>query len=116
MVGFGGKFATQMVPEWRKKYVRYGHLATLMDKLPTIDGDSPSGSFDAETDGHCERNAVEKGHRKACNGEHPVKLIEMKNDKAHDGRSIIIPAHCQNTIKAKKRFKMLSTIIKSGYE
>jgi len=32
------------------------------------------------------------------------------------GQSIIIPAHARNTIKANVRFKMISTIIKSGYE
>ena len=32
------------------------------------------------------------------------------------GQSIIIPAHSRNTIKANERFKMISTIIKSGYE
>lgn len=32
------------------------------------------------------------------------------------GESIIIPAHCRSTIKANVRFKMLSTLIKSGYE
>ncbi len=32
------------------------------------------------------------------------------------GESIIIPAHSRNTIKANERFKMISTIIKSGYE
>jgi len=32
------------------------------------------------------------------------------------GQSIIIPAHSRNSIKANVRFKMLSTIIKSGYE
>jgi quercetin dioxygenase-like cupin family protein len=32
------------------------------------------------------------------------------------GQSIIIPAHKKNTIKANERFKMISTIIKSGYE
>lgn len=32
------------------------------------------------------------------------------------GESIIIPAHNRNTIKANERFKMISTIIKSGYE
>ncbi|HEX5169492.1 MAG TPA: cupin domain-containing protein [Cyclobacteriaceae bacterium] len=32
------------------------------------------------------------------------------------GQSIIIPAHTRNTIKANVRFKMISTIIKSGYE
>jgi len=32
------------------------------------------------------------------------------------GQSIIIPAHTRNTIKANVRFKMISTIIKSGYD
>jgi quercetin dioxygenase-like cupin family protein len=32
------------------------------------------------------------------------------------GQSIIIPAHTPNTVKANERFKMISTIIKSGYE
>jgi quercetin dioxygenase-like cupin family protein len=32
------------------------------------------------------------------------------------GQSMIIPAHKSNIIKANGRFKMISTIIKSGYE
>lgn len=32
------------------------------------------------------------------------------------GSSMIIPAHVRNSIKANDRFKMLSTVIKSGYE
>ena len=32
------------------------------------------------------------------------------------GQSIIIPAHTPNVLKANERFKMISTIIKSGYE
>ncbi len=32
------------------------------------------------------------------------------------GESIIIPAHSPHEIKANERFKMLSTVIKSGYE
>lgn len=32
------------------------------------------------------------------------------------GNAIIIPSHARNSIKAKDRFKMLSTVIKSGYE
>lgn len=32
------------------------------------------------------------------------------------GQSIIIPAHTANSFKANNRFKMISTIIKSGYE
>ena len=53
-----------------------------------------------------------------------IQIIEGRaeiliNDNSHTletGQSIIIPAHSRNTIKANERFKMISTIIKSGYE
>jgi len=53
-----------------------------------------------------------------------VQVIEgsaeiLINDSANmleAGQAIIIPAHSRNTLKAKTRFKMLSTFIKSGYE
>jgi quercetin dioxygenase-like cupin family protein len=32
------------------------------------------------------------------------------------GQSIVIPAHASHIVKANERFKMISTIIKSGYE
>lgn len=32
------------------------------------------------------------------------------------GQSIVIPAHTANIVKANERFKMILTIIKSGYE
>ena len=32
------------------------------------------------------------------------------------GQSIVIPAHSQNEVKANERFKMILTVIKSGYE
>lgn len=43
-------------------------------------------------------------------------LIDDKSNQLNTGDSIIIPAHTKNTIKANVRFKMISTIIKSGYE
>lgn len=43
-------------------------------------------------------------------------VIEGVSNVLETGQSIIIPAHSRNTIKANVRFKMLSTIIKSGYE
>lgn len=45
-----------------------------------------------------------------------VVSIDGNAHKLSVGESIIIPAHARNTIKAKVRFKMISTIIKSGYE
>jgi len=43
-------------------------------------------------------------------------IIYGKSNMLDTGQSIIIPAHASNSIKANVRFKMLSTIIKSGYE
>jgi quercetin dioxygenase-like cupin family protein len=43
-------------------------------------------------------------------------IIDGVHNQLETGNSIIIPAHSYNTIKANIRFKMLSTIIKSGYE
>ncbi len=53
-----------------------------------------------------------------------IQVIDGKaeiviNGKTHilaTGEAIIIPAHAPNTIKANVRFKMISTVIKSGYE
>ena len=53
-----------------------------------------------------------------------IQIIEGKaeiwiddiSQNLETGESIIIPAHSRNTIKANERFKMISTIIKSGYE
>ena len=43
-------------------------------------------------------------------------VIDGNSNLLETGESIIIPAHTRNTIKANVRFKMISTIIKSGYE
>ena len=53
-----------------------------------------------------------------------VQIIDGKAEMVIDGvsnfletgQSIIIPAHTSNSIIANERFKMISTIIKSGYE
>ena len=42
--------------------------------------------------------------------------IDGKSYFLNTGQSIIIPAHTPNRIRANERFKMISTIIKSGYE
>lgn len=43
-------------------------------------------------------------------------VIDEKSNMLLSGQAIIIPAHASNVIKANERFKMISTIIKSGYE
>lgn len=43
-------------------------------------------------------------------------VIDGQQNVLKTGQGIIIPAHTSNTINANGRFKMISTIIKSGYE
>jgi len=43
-------------------------------------------------------------------------VIDGKSNLLQTGQAIIIPAHAPNIVKANKRFKMISTVIKSGYE
>ncbi|REG88521.1 hypothetical protein C8N25_109136 [Algoriphagus antarcticus] len=43
-------------------------------------------------------------------------IIEEESNMVQMGQVIIIPAHAKDRIKANSKFKMLSTIIKSGYE
>lgn len=43
-------------------------------------------------------------------------VIDKETTLLESGQGIIIPAHASNFIKPNGRFKMISTIIKSGYE
>lgn len=43
-------------------------------------------------------------------------IVDGNSNLLETGQSILIPAHTINTIKAHERFKMISTVIKSGYE
>ena len=43
-------------------------------------------------------------------------VIDNETNLLESGQGIIIPAHSPNFIKPNGRFKMISTIIKSGYE
>jgi quercetin dioxygenase-like cupin family protein len=43
-------------------------------------------------------------------------IIDGISNLLNTGQSIIIPAHSANIVKANERFKMISTVIKSGYE
>jgi len=43
-------------------------------------------------------------------------FIEQDSTPLNTGEAIIIPAHTSHFIKANVMFKMISTIIKSGYE
>ncbi|HMJ47386.1 MAG TPA: cupin domain-containing protein [Ferruginibacter sp.] len=43
-------------------------------------------------------------------------IINKKSNSLLCGQGIIIPAHSSHIVKANERFKMLQTVIKSGYE
>jgi quercetin dioxygenase-like cupin family protein len=43
-------------------------------------------------------------------------VIDKRSNILNTGEGIIIPAHTPNVVIANERFKMISTIIKSGYE
>lgn len=43
-------------------------------------------------------------------------VIEGKSNLLKTGQSIVIPAHASNFVRPNGRFKMILTVIKSGYE
>ena len=43
-------------------------------------------------------------------------FIDKKSNTLLTGQGIVIPAHRSSSIKPNGRFKMISTVIKSGYE
>jgi len=43
-------------------------------------------------------------------------VINEVSYQLETGQSIIVPAHSRNIIKANERFKIISTVIKSGYD
>lgn len=43
-------------------------------------------------------------------------IIDGKSNLLSLGEGIVIPAHAQHSFTANERFKMITTVIKSGYE
>lgn len=43
-------------------------------------------------------------------------IVDDNANIINAGQTIIIPAHCLSVFVANQRFKMISTVIKSGYE
>lgn len=43
-------------------------------------------------------------------------VIDDNSNYMETGQSIVIPAHIPNLVKPNGRFKMIQTVIKSGYE
>ncbi len=43
-------------------------------------------------------------------------IINGESNRLETGSSIVIPAHTQSSIRQNGRFKLIETVIKSGYE
>lgn len=80
-----------------------------------------------KTTGNVNAISVDKDEQlteKLSRFDHFIQIVEGKAEIVIDsqyyvlnpGQCIIIPANTKNTIRAIEKFKMLSTIIKSGYE
>ena len=82
MVGFGDKIAAQVVPEWRKKYIRYGYLAGILDKLPIIAHHSAAESNESSPNasGELEKTKAGSSDIQGRINAVEVELKERQND------------------------------------
>ncbi|WP_106915338.1 cupin domain-containing protein [Chryseobacterium aurantiacum] len=84
---------------------------TILEKLT---GNISALSFD-EGEGLSEKISPFDAVVQVIEGKAEI-IIDGGSYFLEDGESIILPAHKPNSIKGNKRFKMILTIIKSGYE
>ncbi len=82
--------------------------------LKKSSGNITAVSFDSG-EGFAEKTSPFDSFIQVIEGQAEV-IIDAKSTQLLTGQSIIIPAHAKNMIKANERFKMISTVIKSGYE
>ena len=77
-------------------------------------GNVSAMSFDSD-EGLTEKISPFDSFAQIIDGEAEI-IIDGASNQLSTGQGIIIPAHRSHIIKARKRFKMILTIIKSGYE
>jgi len=94
------------------EYVSHSVLSKTIIKKST--GNISVMSFD-DGEGLSEKTSPFDTFAQIIDGNAEI-VIDGKSNLLATGQSIIIPAHTPNTIKANERFKMISTVIKSGYE
>jgi quercetin dioxygenase-like cupin family protein len=94
------------------EYVSHSVLSKTIIKKST--GNISVMSFD-DGEGLTEKTSPFDTFAQIIDGNAEI-VIDGKSNLLATGQSIIIPAHTPNIIKANERFKMISTIIKSGYE
>jgi len=86
-------------------------MKTILKKLT---GDVDLMSFDAGA-GLAEKISPFDTFVQIIEGKAEI-FIDRKSNVLLTGQGIVIPAHRSSSIKPNGRFKMISTIIKSGYE
>ena len=94
------------------EYVSHSVVSTTILKKPT--GVVSVVSFDSG-EGLTEKTSPFDTFIQVIEGMTEI-LIDGVPTVLNVGQSIIVPAHSRNSIKANGRFKIISTIIKSGYE
>lgn len=90
------------------------HSVVTQTILKKLTGSISVMSFD-KGEGQAEKISPFDSYAQIIDGQAEV-VIDGNSFILKIGQSIIIPAHKSNYIKAHGRFKMISTIIKSGYE
>ncbi len=94
------------------EYVPNAVLIKTIIKKAT--GNVSAMSFDSN-EGLTEKTSPFDSFAQIIDGKAEI-IIDGQSIQLSTGQGIIIPAHRSNIIKAKERFKMILTVIKSGYE
>ena len=94
------------------EYVPHSVLSKTIIKKST--GNISAMSFD-DGEGLTEKTSPFDTFAQIIDGRAEI-VIDAKSHLLETGQSIIIPAHTPNFIRPNGRFKMVLTIIKSGYE
>lgn len=82
--------------------------------IKKITGNVTASSFDAGEE-LAEKISTFDNYIQIIDGTAEI-MIRGKNHILTIGQGIIIPAHASHFFNAKEKFKMISTVIKSGYE
>lgn len=90
------------------------HSVVIKSILKKATGNITVLSFDAG-EGLSERTTPFDTFAQIIDGQAEM-VINGKTNLLVTGQSIVIPAHAPNHVKPNGRFKMILTVIKSGYE
>lgn len=103
------------IPHIIVELIEYEHDSVVSKSiLKRATGSVNAMSFD-NGEGMNEKTSPFDTYAQVIDGD-AVIVIDGKTTKLHTGEGIIIPAHKPSHIQPNGRFKLLLTIIKSGYE